>query len=72
MVDFCKTYINLLKPSSYFMHHVFNIQKFYMVVTLCLCVVYESQGKKVTSVLHNIKRLVFYNQGGEYLLHGTC
>ena len=33
--------VNLLKPVSYFTYHqVFDIQKFYMVLTLHLCVLY--------------------------------
>jgi hypothetical protein len=37
---------NLLKPSGYFTYYQFNIQKFYMVLTLRLCVLYGSQNKQ--------------------------
>ena len=34
-------------PLDYFTHHqVFNTQKFYMVLTLLLCVLYGSQNKQ--------------------------
>ena len=39
-------YINLLKPTDYAMHHQFNIQQFYILPLLCLCVLYLSQNKQ--------------------------
>jgi hypothetical protein len=38
--------INLLKPSGNFTYTRFNIKKFYVVPTLCLCVLYGSQNKQ--------------------------
>jgi hypothetical protein len=43
------TDINLLKPTGYVMHHQLNIQQFYVLPTLYLCVLYLSE---------NIQRLV--------------
>jgi hypothetical protein len=37
---------NLLKPTSYVMHHQFNIQQLYALPTLYLCVVYLSEDKQ--------------------------
>ena len=37
---------NLLKPTGYVMHHQFNIQKFYALPTLYLCVLYLSENKQ--------------------------
>jgi hypothetical protein len=39
------SYINLLKPTGYVMHHQFNIQQFYILPTLYLFVLYLSQNK---------------------------
>jgi len=38
-------YINLLKPTGHVMHHQFNIQQLYALLTLHLCVLYLSQNK---------------------------
>jgi uncharacterized membrane protein YoaT (DUF817 family) len=38
--------INLLKPTSYVMHHQFNIQQPYALPTLYLCVLYLSENKQ--------------------------
>ena len=38
--------INLLKPTGYVKHHQFNIQQFYALPTLYLCVLYLSQNKE--------------------------
>jgi len=38
--------LNLLKPTSYVMHHQFNIQQLYALSTLYLCVLYLSQNKQ--------------------------
>jgi hypothetical protein len=37
---------NLLKPTGYVMHHQFNIQQFYILPTLYLCVLYLSVNKQ--------------------------
>ena len=37
---------NLLKPTGYVMHHQFNIQQFYILPLLYLCVLYLSQNKQ--------------------------
>jgi hypothetical protein len=37
---------NLLKPTGYAMHQQFNIQQFYVLLTLYLCVLYLSQNKQ--------------------------
>ena len=37
---------NLLKPTGYVMHQQFNIQQFYSLPTLYLCVLYLSQNKQ--------------------------
>jgi hypothetical protein len=33
--------LNLLKPTGYVMHHQFNIQQLYALVTLYLCFVFN-------------------------------
>jgi hypothetical protein len=38
-------HINLLKPTGHVMHNQFNIQQFYVLPTLYLCVLYLSQNK---------------------------
>ena len=38
--------INLFKPTSYVMHHQFNIQQLYALSTLYLCVLYLSENKQ--------------------------
>ena len=38
--------INLLNPTGYVMHQQFNIQQFYAVPTLYLCVLYLSEKKQ--------------------------
>jgi hypothetical protein len=38
--------INLLKPSGNFTYHQIKIKKFYVVPTLCFCVLYGSQNKQ--------------------------
>ena len=38
-------YINLLKPTGHVMHQQFNIQQFYVLPTLYLCVLYLSENK---------------------------
>jgi len=38
--------INLLQPTSYVMHHQFNIQQLYALPTLYLCVLYLSENKQ--------------------------
>jgi len=38
--------INLLKPTCYVMHQQFNIQQFYILPTLYLCVLYLSENKQ--------------------------
>jgi len=39
-------HINLLKPAGYVMHHQFNIQQFYALPTLYLCVLYLYENKE--------------------------
>ena len=38
--------VNLLKPTGYVMHQQFNIQQFYAVPTLYLCVLFLSENKQ--------------------------
>ena len=38
--------INLLKPAGHVMHQQFNIQQFYLLPTLYLCVLYLSENKQ--------------------------
>jgi len=38
--------VNLLKPTGYVMHQQFNIQQFYALPTLYLCVLYLSKNKQ--------------------------
>ena len=38
--------LNLLKPTGYFTYHQFNIKKFCMLITLGLCVLYDSQNRQ--------------------------
>ena len=40
------TWLNLLKPTGYVMHHQFNIQQLYALPTLYLCVLYLSENKQ--------------------------
>jgi hypothetical protein len=41
-----KYQINLLKPTGYVMHCLFNIQQLYALPTLYLCVLYLSENKQ--------------------------
>jgi len=38
--------INLLEPTGYVIHHQFNIQQLYALLTLYLCVLYLSENKQ--------------------------
>ena len=38
--------LTLLKPTGYVMHQQFNIQQFYVLPTLYLCVLYSSENKQ--------------------------
>jgi len=38
--------INLLTPTGYMMHHQFNVQQLYALLTLYLCVLYLSENKQ--------------------------
>jgi hypothetical protein len=40
------SYINLLKPTSYAVHQKFNIQQFYALPTLYLCVFFKFENKR--------------------------
>jgi hypothetical protein len=42
----CGVYVNLLKPTGHVMHHKFNIQQLYVLLTLYLCVLYLSENKQ--------------------------
>jgi len=43
----CRSYdINLLKPTGYVMHHLFNIHQMYALPTPYLCVLYLSENKQ--------------------------
>jgi len=42
----CARAFNLLKPTRYVMHHQFNIQQLYALLTLYLCVLYLSENKQ--------------------------
>ena len=48
----------------------FNIQQFYMVITLCLCIVYGSQNRQ-RILLYTALTDWPYNRGGNCLLQGT-
>jgi len=37
---------NILKPTGHVMHHQFNIQQLYAMLTLYLCVLYLSENKQ--------------------------
>jgi ATP adenylyltransferase/5',5'''-P-1,P-4-tetraphosphate phosphorylase II len=76
------THFNLLKPSGNFTYQRVSIQKFYVVPTLLLCVLYAFQNKrhllpytklteKLTDAFIQNKQIGFYNRGGECLLRGT-
>ena len=41
-----RKFINLLKPTRHVMHQQFNIQQFYVLPTLYLCVLYLSENKQ--------------------------
>jgi len=41
--------INLLKPTGYVMHHVFNIQQLYALPTLYLCALFGCQNKQTSA-----------------------
>ena len=40
------SHFNLLKPTGHVMHQQFNIQQFYVLPTLYLCVLYLSENKQ--------------------------
>jgi hypothetical protein len=42
----CMVHLNLLKPTGYVIHQLFNIQQLYVLPTLYLCVLYLSQNKQ--------------------------
>jgi len=44
------------------MHHQFNIQEFYALPRLYLCVVYLSQEQKATCATYSLNRLVFITE----------
>ena len=49
-----KLYFNLLNPTGYVMHQQFNIQQFYALPTLYLCVLYLSENRKATCATYSI------------------
>jgi hypothetical protein len=61
---------NLLNPTGYVMHHQFNIQKFYILPILHLCVLYLSQDKQQLQS-RTIYTIGFYNRDEKCLLRGT-
>jgi hypothetical protein len=63
------TYLKLLKPTGYVMHHQFNIQQLCALPTLYLCVMYLSQNKQILVPQH--KLIGFHNRGGKCLQRGT-
>jgi hypothetical protein len=61
--------INLLNPTSYVIHHQFNIQQLYALHTLCLCVLYLRTN---SDFCHLHKKLIdFYNRDEKRLQRGT-
>lgn len=62
-------YVTFLNPAVTLHTTRFNVQKFYVVVTLHSYVVYGFQKKN--GDLYNINRLVLYNRGGECSPRGT-
>jgi hypothetical protein len=56
--------INLLKSHDYFMYRHVTIQHGSHIVIMCFAWISE---QTETFALHNISRLVLYNQGGEHL-----
>jgi len=56
------TLFNLLKPTSYVMHHQFNIQQPYALPTLYLCVLYLSENKQRLCATYSINSLVFITE----------
>jgi hypothetical protein len=65
-----KTLINLLKPTGYVMHHQFNIQQLYVLLTLYLCVLYLSENKQRLVPLKH-KLIGFYNRDEKCLQRST-
>jgi hypothetical protein len=62
--------INLLKPTSYLMHHQFNIQNLYILLELYLCVLYYLRTKSDLCHLQH-KLIGFYNRDEKCLQRGT-
>jgi len=63
--------LNLLKPTGYYTYHQVKYSKILHGDYIAfMCFVWFSE-QTVTFVLYIIKRLVFYNRGGECLLRGT-
>jgi hypothetical protein len=48
-----------------------NIKKLYVVLTLCLCVLYGSQNKQQLLPYKTLRDRFFYNRNGECLQRGT-
>jgi hypothetical protein len=62
--------LNLLKPSgSTLLTTGFNIKKFYMVLTLQLCVLYSSQEKR-RILIYTLRDWLCITEGGVCLLRG--
>jgi hypothetical protein len=61
--------INLLKPTGHGKHQQFNIQQLYVMLTLCLCVLYLSENSDLCHLQH--KLIGFYNQDEKCLQRGT-
>ena len=60
---------NLLKPTGYVMHHQFNIQQFYALPRLYLCVLYYLRTNSDLCHLHH-KLIGFYNRDENCLQRG--
>ena len=54
--------LNRSKPRGYSMYHQFNIHKFYVLPTQCICVLYSWEQIAIVS-LYSINRLVLYSDG---------
>ena len=61
--------LTFLKPTGYVMHQQFNIQQFYALPTLYLCVSYLSENKQRLVTHH--KLIGFYNRDEKCLLRGA-
>jgi len=60
------TVFNLSKPTAYVMHHQFNIQQLYALLTLYLCVLYLSQNKQRLVPLTELTDWFLFLEGSSF------